>query len=338
MRSKFLLLPLLAFSSFASAQPVAFSGPVEAFAFDLPTRSIRPIIGVPGSSSFGSAIVERLEFGSVAPEQNYAVVLQGLVWQVATNLNASRPTMHVLTGITARPQGVAWSGDGSLAVLYSFAGNWIQTVSGLPGKPVVGPHTDLSSMGALKAVAADGSGKRVALAFGGSDAGVFLVPADALSSFQPLAKLANPVALSFSSDSSELFAIDASTRQLSVIGIAAPSSRTVSLDGLADPFALRASAAGVIYIASGSDKILREYSLSSQQTIADIPLSFKPTGLDGFGRNSWMVGSRLRAGDPLWLFVYSPAAATYFVPALPQQPLHPERSPEHPHEQPEISR
>jgi len=329
------LLIALVGANLSMAQTASFSGPVEAFAFDLPTRSVRPVLGFPGSSSFGPAIVESLEFGSVAPALNYAIVLHGLEWQLALHLDSTRPSFQALPGIAGRPDGIAWSQDGSLAILYSLAGNWIQTISGLPNQPSAGPQTEVSSLGSLSAVASDATGKQIAVAVtgegAGQSAGVFLFQA-ATQTFVPLHGLAHPVALAFSSDGTELFAIDSSTRQLSVINVASLSSQSIALNGLADPFAVSSPAAApgiqtasqVIYVASRSDRILRELNLATQQVVADLPLNFVPTGLNEFGHNSFLVASRAQAADPLWLFVNSPAAV-FFVPALPVPPLRTER-------------
>lgn len=328
MRSTLLLLIGFTLANLGAAQPVSFSGPVEAFAFDLPTRSLRSVIGVPGSSSFGSAIVERVDFGSVAPGQKYAIALQGAAWHIASHLDSARPSLQALTGITARPQGITWSSDGSLAILFSFAGNWLQIVSGLPSQPSVGQRIEVSSQGGvLSAVASDAAGKQIAVAITGRNAGVYLLQA-ATHAFVPLVELSNPIALTFSSDSADLLVIDSATRQLSVINVASRSSQEVSLEGLAHPFAVRAAPATasskVIYVASRGDQILREYDLLTQHTIADVSLNFTPTGLEEFGRNSFLVASRARAIDPLWLFVDQPGPAVYFVPALPV-PHRPER-------------
>jgi hypothetical protein len=334
MRSRYLLSIGWMFAALAPAQVASFSGPVEAFAFDLPSRSVRPVIGFPGSSSFGPAIVERLEFGSVAPQQNYAIVLQGLVWHLASHLDAARPSLTPLKGITARPQGITWSADGSTALLYSLGGNWIQSISGLPGNPAVAPPVDVSTLGGtLSAAATDAAGKQVAVAItgqgvAGKNAGVFLFAA-ASQSFQPLLALANPVALAFSSDSASLYAIDSATRELSVIDLASRGSQTFPLDGLADPFAVAPAPAtastATVYIASRSDRILREYNLTSRQITADLALDFAPTGFDPFGRNSFLVASREHSTDPLWLFVEAASPAVFFVPALAQAPLGAER-------------
>jgi hypothetical protein len=341
MLSKSLLLIALAGANLSLAQTASFSGPVEAFAFDLPTRSVRPVLGFPGSSSFGPAIVESLEFGSVAPAQNYAIVLHGLEWQLALHLDLTRPSYQALTGITGRPDGIAWSQDGSLAILYSLAGNWIQTLSGLPSQPAAGPQTSVSPLGgALTAVASDATGKQIAVAVNqgtgaapnaGQSAGVFLFQA-ATQTFVPLLALGNPVALAFSSDNASVLAVDSSARQLSVINVASRSSQNVSLAGLADPFAVSSTpvtsgsqtTSQMIYVASRSDQILREFDLASQQVIADLPLNFVPTGLNEFGRKSFLVASRARAADPLWLFVNAPPAI-FFVPALAELPLRTER-------------
>ena len=147
-------------------------------------------------------------------------------------------------------------------------------------------------------MAVDANGKQVAIALAGASAGLYLMTAS--GSFAPVLQLANPVALSFSNDATQLFAIDTASLQLAVVNLANFDFQMAPLAGLADPFALREGTNQKLYVASRSDRLLREYDLTSLQAVADLPLSFTPTGIQQFGANSFVVASRVPR-DPLWL-------------------------------------
>ncbi len=305
----------MAFLETASGQSVGFGGPVEGYTFDPPTASLRAVKGFPGSASFGPALISGLEFGSVAPQQNYAVALQSGNCVLVTALDSGTVSTMALPAVTQRPDGVAWAAGGTVAVLFSRAGNWIQALSSLPANPTVGAAVDLTPLGGtLAAVAVDGAGKQIAVAITG--AGLYLMTAG--QPFAPVLQLSNPVALAFSSDGTELFAIDTASMQLESVNLQSLASQTAPLDGLADPIALRATANQTLYVASRSDRRLREYGLSSLQILAELPLPFAPTGIEPFGANSFLAASRFQAGDPLWLVTNAAQPAAYFVPAVPQ--------------------
>jgi len=300
----------------ASGQQVGFSGPVEGYTFDPPTASLRAVAGYPGAASFGPALLSGLEFGSAAPQQNYAVAFQNGNCVLVTSLSGTVATQSV-PAVTRRPDGVVWSADGSVAVLYSRAAGWLQTLSLLPGNPTAGAYVDLSALGGtLASVAVDGKGKQVAVAMQGAAAGLYLMTAS--GSFAPVLQLANPVALAFSNAGTELVAIDTASMQLAVVNLSSFDFQMASLAGLADPFAVREDTNQKLYVASRSDRLLREYDLATLQPMTDLPLSFTPTGIEQFGPNSFLVGSRMLATDPLWLLTNVAQPAAYFVPAIPQ--------------------
>jgi len=318
---RFSLICTLSFAalSMAQAQPVGFAGPVEGYTFDAPTASLRAIMGFPGAASFGPAVLNGLEFGSAAPSKNYAIAFQSGSFVLVNGLDSGNVSTRAIPSVTRVPDGVAWSSDGTVAVLYSLAGNWLQTISGLPADPVAGASVEVpGNLGTLAAVAVERQGSRIAIATSGSSAGIYLLSSD--QSFSPLLQLARPAALSFSNDATQLFAIDAATKSLAVVTLANFSSQITPLDGLADPIAVRQAAGSDqrLYIASRTDRLLREYDMSSQQVVADLPLSFGPTGIDQFGTNSFLVASRLGPADPLWLVTSGAQPAVYFVPAIPQ--------------------
>ena len=317
MRSVLILLMGMAAFQAASGQQVGFGGPVEGFTFDLPTASLRAVVGYPGAASFGPAVLTGLEFGSAAPQKNYAVAFQSGNFLLATALDSATVSTVSVPGVTRLPEAVAWSTDGSFAVLYSRSGNWIQTLSGLPSSPAAGSDIELAPLGgALAAVAVDATGKQVAIAMSGAGSGLYLMTAS--QGFAPVLQLANPVALSFSSDGTQLFAIDSATKELAVLNLSSLNFQMTSLTGLADPFAVQSGASQRIYIASRADRLLRELNLATGQAATDLGLSFAPTGIQQFGPNSFVVASRAEPGDPLWLVTNGTQPAAYFVPAIPQ--------------------
>jgi hypothetical protein len=316
----------------ASAQQAGITGPVEAFTFDPPTASLRAVAGYPGAASFGPAILNGLEFASVAPQHNYAVAFQSGNFELVSGLDSGAASAQTVSGVTHLAGAVSWSSDGSFAVLYSASANWLQTVSGLPKNPVAGAWMDLSSLGGpLNAVALDTSGKQIAVAIGGPGSASGLYVMTASQAFSRVLQLANPVALSFSTDATELLGIDAATKQLATVTLATLAFQMTPLDGLADPFAVQESAQK-IYIASRSDQLLRELT-STGGEVADLPLGFSPTGIQPFGANSLLVASRIQATDPLWLVTNGTQPAAYFVPAIPQtigKPRSPSQNPASP--------
>lgn len=314
MRTILALLTGIAALGVVSGQQAGISGPVEGFTFDVPTASLRAVIGSPGAASFGPALLSGLELGSVAPQRNYAVAFQSGSCVLVTSLDSGAISSAPLASITRRPDAIAWSADGSVAVLYSLSGAWLQTLSGLPANPAAGAYQDVSSLGSLAGVAVDAIGKQVAIAITG--AGVYVQSSG--GAFAPALQLSDPIAVSFSLDGTQLFAIDGSSMQLATLNLGSFSFQMTSLGGLANPIAVRQAAGNKLFVASGHDHLLREYDLASGQMINEVPLAFAPTGIQQFGANSYLVASRSLPGDPLWLLTNAAQPGVYFVPAIPQ--------------------
>jgi hypothetical protein len=318
MRIAFSLYFGLILAGDLAAQEGSLTGPVQAYTFDAPTRSLRAVIGFAGAASFGPVLSDNLDFASVAPGQTYGIAFQGGQCLLVTGLGSSPIATRALSGVEAQPQGIVWSGDGSRAVLYSRAGNWLQTISGFPGAPAIGPRVDGSSLGGvLISIAADAKGNVIAAGLGG-DAGAVFQSSDG-QTFSKLAPVAQPLSLSFSTDSATLYVLDGSAPQVIALTVASAGYQTIPLEGLANPIALQAvenSGREQLYIAAAGSPMVRIMDLASQQIVTDVPLSFQPTCLDQFGSNSFVVASRTQAVHPLWLFASTPAPVAYFVPAV----------------------
>jgi len=318
------------------SQQTSLTGPVEGYTFDLPSQSFRAVIGLPGSASFGPALTSGFVTGSVAPHKNYAIGFQpGRRRGVATVGRASAgesainsgmlvtgldssPVSTRISGLSRQPDVIVWSGDGSVAVLYSRSGAWLQVLSGLPAAPQAAALVDISSLGgSLSAVATDQQGQNVALGIQGVNGGVFL-SGDGRN-FASALSMANPAALAFSADGASLYILDAGALQLNVFAVNDHSSQIFPLSGLRYPSAIAAGvdARGrpIVYVTGASDQIFQAYDPSSRQLMVSLPLSFQPTGIAAFGSNSFVIHSPSQSGDPLWLYASQPQPSVYFVPA-----------------------
>jgi hypothetical protein len=327
MRAALLSILGLISAGCVGAQQPTLNGPVEAYTFDAPTRSLHAVIGFPGAASFGPALRDSLEFASVAPRQNYGIGFEGGECLLISGLGSVPLSTRALAGAEAQPEGVAWSGDGSLAILYSRSGNWLQTVSGFPNAPTAGPRVDGSTLGGglggvLASVAADAQGKQIAAgvtAGAGGDAGAVYYSSDG-HNFTTLKPVAQPIALSFSSDGLTLYVLDGSVPQVIAITLGDRAYHTIPLAGLTNPVAIQAVVDSannqLLYVAAGSDRLLRVIDVATQQTVTDVPLNFHPTSLDQFGSNSFVIAARSQAANPLWLFTSTPQLGAYFVPAI----------------------
>ena len=220
------------------AQHSPFSGPSEGFAFDAPTKSFRAISGRLGAASLGPVLLSQFDFGAVAPRQDYAIAYQAGQCLLVSGLSADQPATAMISDSCAPPEGVTWSGDGTVAILYSRTQNWLQLVTGLPGQAVVNAPVSVSTLGgSLAAVATDIQGARVFVAITGVAAGVYQVQSD--QSLVPVLPLANPISLAISDDQQTLYALDGVGNQLYELKFADYSSQSWPLSALQDPVAVR---------------------------------------------------------------------------------------------------
>jgi len=313
-------LIVAAFSSIAlRAQPSTFSGPVQGFTFDAPTKTIRAVIGSLGSASLGPAILRQVEFASVAPRQDYAILFRRGETVLVAGLSSGALSETVFPESSFAAEGVAWSGDGSTAVLYSQTAGWIQTFTGLPMSVNAGTPISISALGgSLNVVAASLHGQSVAIGVTGDQGGVYQIGAG--QSFSPLLMLAQPIALAFSEDASALYALDGATNQVSEINLANSATQTWPA-GVDDAIAIRpahdSANRNVLYVAGRDSRLLVAFDDSTHQSLASVALSFAPAIIEPLGNNGFLLRLRTTDSEPLWSFTNSVQPSVYFVPATP---------------------
>ena len=315
------VFPLVLSMGLLLAQHSPLSGPVEGFVFDAPTQSFRAISGALGAASLGSVLLSGFDFGAVAPRQNYAIAYKGGQCLLVSGLDSAQPSSAMISDSCTLPESVAWSGDGTVAILYSRTGNWFQLVTGLPTQPIVNTPISVTPLGgSLSAVASDRTGARIFIGVTGNSAGVYQVQSD--QSVVPVLSLAQPLALAVSDTRQVLYALEGAGNQIFEMSLTDLSFQSWALTGLLNPVAIiparDAMRQPVLYVAGGTDRLLVAYDETSRVPSVYVALDFSPLVIEAFGIHSFVLRSRATNTDPLWTFEdTSEPPSVYFIPATP---------------------
>ncbi len=265
----------------------------------------------------GSAALDELDFASVAPRQNYGIAFRRGQFMLVSQLDTPKISQTGLQSPSFAPDGVVWSDDGSVAVLYSQS--VVQTFTGFPVPVNAGSQISISALGgSLSAIATDLHGQNVAVGITGDHAGVYISTRG--QGFVPLLDLLNPAALAFSKDGGTLYAVDGATNQVSEINLTNYAIQMWPLgteDAVAIIAAHNASNLNVLYVIGRSDHLLLAFDPSTHQQIGSVPLSFAPTAIVPLGNNSFLLRPRSGNNDPVWSFTSGSQPLVYFVPASP---------------------
>jgi hypothetical protein len=153
-----------------SAQPVGLTPTFTGFLHDSAARTLRAVVGVPGSAYVGDAVAEDVDAAWAAPANNAAIIIRGDKTVLLTGLNAA--AVHE-TGehLLPKPAKVSWSSAGNAAALYSAEGNLLQRITIQAGEVQVHSPETISFLGALHAIAINRKGDIVAAA----EEGLFLL-------------------------------------------------------------------------------------------------------------------------------------------------------------------
>lgn len=321
MLRPFAVLPAVLSMGLLLAQHSPLTGPLEGFVFDAPTQSFRSISGALGAASLGSVLLSGFDFGTVAPRQNYAIAYQGGQCLLVSGLDSAQPSSSIISDSCTLPEGIAWSGDGTVAVLYSRTGNWLQVVTGLPTQAVVNTPISVTPLGgSLSAVTSDLQGARLFIAVTGNSAGVYQVQSD--QSLVPVLPVAQPLALAISDARQVLYALEGAGNQIYEMSLTDLSFQSWALTGLQNPVAIMpagdAMRQPVLYVAGSSDQLLVAYDVANHAASASIPLDFSPLMVESLGAHSFVLRNRVSNTDPLWSFAdTSEPPSVYFIPATP---------------------
>ncbi len=108
------LLAIVAVNFTLMGQSSIMLGPLSGYIEDVPTQSVRSIIGVPGGAYLGPPVLQNIERAWLSPAGDRAVVLRASRYHLVSGLNTSDPKALALQHETVESEAmqVAWSSDG----------------------------------------------------------------------------------------------------------------------------------------------------------------------------------------------------------------------------------
>ena len=310
------LLALLAGGLYLAAQEARLSGPVSGFVFDSVSRSIRPIVGLPGASYLGDALVAELDWAAVAPGGDVALAVKDGKLYALRGLGAEAAWAEIEGGLAA-PERAAWSADGSAAVISSAGDGRLQFLRDLLAGPVAGPLVDLP--GAVSALALEASGDcAVAGVKAGEEGGLYLACPDAPARL--LAAMSEPAAVVLSRGGRDLFAVSRSGLILEIqdFGEAAAVMPFAEMPASGwDPVGLAVSAdQRLLFVAHRSEKRVDTFDVESRALAGQIGVEWEPSLLEPLAVKSvFLLRSASGPGEPLLVLEAGREPAVYFVPA-----------------------
>ena len=155
------LLSALGIAAQPASHPTGVRGPVVGLALDA-NAQVRPLLGVPGAASLGSALALDASFqlAAISPHQDYLLGFQsgsGNLAMVADPLGAAH--VSVIAGISG-PASFTLSPTGTAALAIAAGASTAQVLTGLPDSPALAWQADLSALPAPAsafAISDDGS-------------------------------------------------------------------------------------------------------------------------------------------------------------------------------------
>ncbi len=336
------ILAILAPVVLAAAQDGAIYGPLSGFAFDGATRTLRPIVGVPGAAYLGAPLAASLDFASISPNGALALVESQARLFLLRRLQTGRP-VWLLLDASGRTDRVAWSPDSTAAAVYSAATGRLRLWTGLngappapvaqlsprlalrgvrPGAESLPPRVDLAELaplgGTVSALAVDSTGEVLVGITGEASGGLYRVSPGRPPAL--LAAMAQPSGIALL-DSGDLLIADRGRQEILKVR-SYRGQPDVSLfagpgHGLRDPVALAVlPQSRVLVVAGAAERQLSWFDLDTGLLTASVDLDFQPSRLAPSGAESvFLLNARTAAADTLHLLAAGAEPAVYFVPA-----------------------
>jgi hypothetical protein len=286
-------------------------GPVSGFIFEVQSGELRPMVGVPGSSYLGAALLSSVQAAAVSPDGAAALaVSEGrllLVSGLRTTAPATAPVAAALAGVDR----IVWSPDGSWAAVYASGSGQAQVIRDAGRAPAPGAVIDC---GSLTSLAVGAAGDLVA----GMEDGVYLLAAG--SAPRLIAPAARPAAMVARGTS--LFVADTGAgRILQVEHFATSPAASTFAEGLESPVGVQLSADGKrLFAAAAGTRSLSAYDVAARTAVARVELECTPSQLLSFGaRDTWLLNSDRSGPDPLFVGTGAGDPAAWFVPAGREQ-------------------
>jgi hypothetical protein len=298
----------------ANAQPGGFHTPTTGFVYSQGSRSVRPLVGIPGAAYPGPAVLNDVSGAWIAPGGKWAFVTRADHPAFVRGLMDPVPSESAPEGLIDGVDRVVWNRDGSFAVLYSSSGVRLQRVHLADDQISAEAPVDLSSWGSPVTLAIDPAGRRIA--FGITGSGVFAIEGDQGPVL--VVSMDRPAAMTFS-DSGRLYAVDAGMRRIVQFGMDLSPSDFASVeaaDGVEfDPVGLAVSGSDkYLMVADRGTQSLRVFEIATQMPAGAIGLDFAPVAVERLSTGATFTLNRPRAAEWLLVLDATDMPRVYFVP------------------------
>jgi len=303
-------------------QAASIEGPRLGYVFDPASKSIRPILGIPGAATMGQPLESGLDLRKIAlsPAQDYVLATEGEHNQVAVLATNQTPLAPVLVaGADRGPDQLTISAGGKAAALYYKSNGHFELISGLPGAPKISARLYLSAGQTATALAVSDDGQTLLAGVGGT---VYWVsPSGEVPILKGLQKI---VSISLDSSQTALVA-DAVGNQIhrlrNVTGAVESDIVAGPKEDVAAPVAVALSHDGKrAFVANSKSGIIAILDLQSKTEIGKLSCGCMPTGLERLAGDDVFRLTEPSSG-PMWVLeVDSLQSRIVFVPpALNQE-------------------
>jgi DNA-binding beta-propeller fold protein YncE len=316
------LLALLIGHHSLLAQTLRWNAPSTVFVHDSVGKTIRPLVGIVGSSYPGPVLLDGVEWASFALNQKSALVSRGGVLAWIPDLSApdltANFTAYILLGVPL-PQQVIWAAGSTQAAVVVAGVPRVVWLGACDGAPRLDASWDLdASQTNWSLLAADSSANQVLLASQEGDLWRLWLA----SPTKPPALIAGvtqPAAAVFAQSGTIAFVADAAAHQVVQIGglnsspVVAPI--VVSATYVADPVGLALSKDGSrLFLADGAGKMIRVFQTGTGVLSAELPLQTAPRSLTASSSNSFLIGGRDQKDQPFYFLDTRADGRVSFVP------------------------
>ena len=292
----FCLVPLAALSA-----DRVMTGPLAGYVLDTESRTVRPVLGIPGAAYMGGAILENVDALAVSPDGDQALVSGGGSLVLVRRLPDGGFETAPVEGARSADK-LAWSPDGSAAVGYSSATRAAQILTGGKFRHAV----DLSALERVSAFAIDNSGDTL---LAGAEGGLYLAARS--GNITLIAAVARPVAIALAG--ADAFVVAGGVFEIKDY---ASKASVVALAVEPGAIALQTVREGKRLIVAGARSV-SVYDVASRTVSARLDLEFAPTMLSHLGSGTaFALNADAESGEPLYVVDVGREPAVFFVPGV----------------------